>query len=63
MLVESDWYGSKMYKMVLEMMDLPDKNRLRKSRKIEKQFFNPESLDIWTEEEAAYNARILMKKS
>ena len=49
--------------MVLEMMDLPDKNRLRKSRKIEKQFFNPKEQDIWTEEEAAYNARILMKKS
>jgi hypothetical protein len=62
-MVESDWYGSKMYLMVLEMMGLPDKNRLRKSRKLEKQFINPSELDIWTEEEAAYNARILMKKS
>ena len=35
-MIESDWYESKMYQMVLEMMDLPDKNRLRKSRKLEK---------------------------
>ena len=48
--------------MVKALLNLPPKGRLQRARTIEKEFFNPHSIDIFTEDEAAYNAHLLRKQ-
>lgn len=48
--------------MVVEFMSLPQQNRIKLSKRVEKKYFNPFHLDIFSEEETNYNASLLRKK-
>ena len=40
-------------------MQLPQPNKLERAKMLENEYINPENLDIFTEEEASYQASIL----
>lgn len=61
-LIDYDWANSNLYKMVVELLTLPEQNRIKLSRRVEKKYFNPFHLDIFSEEETNYNASLLRKK-
>ena len=58
---DTDWARSKLFKLVKELVNLPAKNRLARAKELERDFCNPENADIFTEEEAGYNASLLRK--
>ena len=43
-------------------MNLPPAKRLEATRRLEKEFQNPDGIDVFTEEEAGYNASLLRQK-
>ena len=61
-LIDYDWANSNLYKMVIDLMNLPHQNRIKLAKRVEKKYFNPFHLDIFSEEETNYNASLLRKK-
>ena len=57
-----DWAKSRLYKMAKAIVDLPKNERFQKQKAIEEQHFNPTKADIYTEQEAAYNASLVQKQ-
>lgn len=60
--IVKDWSLSKIYQMVKAMSTLTTKNKLKRAKALEEEYFNPEKTDIFTEDEAVYNASIIRKK-
>ena len=48
--------------LVNELLHLPPKNRSQNAKQLERTFFNPEKIDIFTEKEAEYNQSLLRNK-
>lgn len=59
---DMDWKNSSVYTLVYDLMNLPAANRVQRAKDIDKQFLDPEALDIFTENEASYNAMLLRKR-
>lgn len=57
-----DWYQSGVHKLVLELMALPKAGQREAAKRLETEFCNPDKLDIFTEDEAGYNASLLRQK-
>ena len=47
---------------MLDLLTLPPENRLEIAKKFEEKFCNPESVDIFTEDEAGYNFSMIRKR-
>ena len=60
--VSLDWYTARIYKLVYDLMNLAPQGKLAAAKLLEKEFMDPVELDIFTEEEASYNAMLLRKK-
>lgn len=58
-IIEIDWKESKVYKHVKQIMNLPANGRRRAVIELEKQFLDPQVIDIFSESEASYNAMLL----
>jgi hypothetical protein len=43
-------------------MNLPQKNKILRSKTLENELFNPKKIDIFTEAEATYNCSLLKSK-
>ena len=52
-----------MYQLVKELLNLPPANRNHYAKKIQEKFFNPDKIDVFTEQEAVYNATLLRKST
>lgn len=57
-----DWKNSKVYKHVKELMNLPNVGKRQAVIELEKRFLDPEMIDIFSENEASYNAMLLRKR-
>lgn len=57
-----DWARSRCLKLVMELRALPRQDRVPRARLLEQIYLNPREIDIFTEEEATYNAHILKQR-
>ena len=57
-----DWYDTKVWNLVNDIMKLPLKEKYEATKELEKKFMDQEELDIFSEQEASYNAMLLRKK-
>jgi hypothetical protein len=61
-VIDMDWKNSKVYKHVKELMNLPNVGKRQAVVDLEKRFLDPELIDIFSENEASYNAMLLRKR-
>ena len=54
-----DWSKSRCLKLVMEQRALPREDKMQRAKTLEEIYLNPREIDIFTEEEATYNAHIL----
>jgi len=54
-----DWSKSRCLKLVMEQRALPREDKVQRARTLEEIYLNPREIDVFTEEEATYNAHIL----
>ena len=59
--VDPDWFYTNLYKHIKGIYALPAAQR-HKVDELEKQFFNPKGLDIYTEDEAKFHSSTLRKR-
>lgn len=57
-----DWSKSRCLKLVMELRAQPHEDRIRNFRTLESIYVNPREIDIFTEEEAIYNAHVLRNR-
>jgi dTDP-glucose pyrophosphorylase len=58
-----DWQLTPLYSLAISILSLPPKNKAKKTKELELNFFNPGRIDIFTEQESIYNDSLLKKKS
>ena len=61
--VDTDWAYSKLFDLVEKLVNLGPENRVEKAQNLETHFCDADNLDIFTEEEANYNASLLRKRA
>lgn len=59
---KQDWYDASICKLVNDLMDLPPENRFKVAKELDLAFLDPEALEIFSEQEASYNASLLRKR-
>lgn len=57
-----DWKNASVFQLVHNLMNLPAQGRIQKAKELDKQFLDVDNEDIFTENEANYNAMLLKKR-